>query len=73
MKNLSKINCPCWVENDLSDEAAYEIYIFLSSLAWNFLNHYHDQIDQHENAVSFWEENNLTAPNINIKDDELPF
>ena len=73
MKNLSKINCPCWVENDLSDEAAYEIYIFLSSLAWNFLNHYHDQIVQHENAVSFFEENNLAAPKIKMKEEELPF
>ncbi len=73
MKNLMQTNCPCWVQNDMSDEAAYEIHIFLSSLAGDFSNHYHNQIDQHEKAVSFLKENNSSTLEARMEEDELPF
>ena len=73
MKNNWKINCPCWIQNDLSDEAAYEIHIFLSNLAWEFLNHYHDQIDQHEQVIGFMDENRSFLQNVSSKKETLPF
>jgi hypothetical protein len=73
MKNNCKIYCPCWIQNDLSDEAAYEIHLFLSNLAWEFLNHYHNQIDQHEQAVDFMKENSSIHQNISHKKETLPF
>ncbi len=73
MKKHRKINCPCWIQNDLSDEAAYEIHIFLSNLAWEFLNLYHDKIDQHEQAVNFIEENRSLHQNFSHKNETLPF
>ena len=63
----------CWIQQDLSDKAAYEIYRFLSNLAWDFQNRYHDQIDCHEQAISFLEENALFQPEINKNDEESPF
>ena len=73
MKNSLKICYPCWVQNDLSDEAAYEIHIFLSNLAWEFLNHYHEQIDQHEQAISFMEENSSSTLKFAPEEENLPF
>jgi hypothetical protein len=73
MKNNRKFNCPCWIQNDLSDEAAYEIHIFLSNLAWEFLNRHYDQIDQHEQGVGFMEENNTFIQNVSSQKETLPF
>ena len=73
MKNNREFNCPCWIQNDLSDEAAYEIHIFLSNLAWEFLNHYHDQIDQHEQVVGFSEENSPLPQNVSSQKEAIPF
>jgi hypothetical protein len=73
VKNNREFNCPCWIQNDLSDEAAYEIHSFLSNLSWEFLNHYHDQIEQHEQAICFMEENSAPPQNISSQKEELPF
>jgi hypothetical protein len=73
MKNNREINCPCWIKSDLSDEAAYEIHIFLSNLAWEFLNHYHGQIEQHEQGIGFFEENQSFPENGSNQKETLPF
>jgi hypothetical protein len=73
MKKNWRINCPCWIQNDLSDEAAYEIHIFLSNLAWEFMNLHHDQINQHEQGVGFTEEGHSSHQNISSQKEALPF
>lgn len=72
MKNSSKFDCPCWIQTDLSNEAAYEIHIFLSRLAEEFLDRHYDQIEQHEQAIDFWKDNNTSERQLSFEDD-LPF
>lgn len=73
MKNFLKNDHPYEFSNNLSNEAAYEIHIFLSNFSWNFLNQYYDKISQYEQEISFMKENNPNTFRIELEEDDLPY